>query len=44
MVSIITGKYNHLNGVRDNQDTFDGAQPTLPKLLQAGYYTAIVGK
>ncbi|MCB0558770.1 MAG: sulfatase [Lewinellaceae bacterium] len=42
---LLTGKYSHLNGVRDNRDTFDGAQPTLPKLLQqAGYYTAIVGK
>ncbi|MCB0564548.1 MAG: sulfatase-like hydrolase/transferase, partial [Phaeodactylibacter sp.] len=42
---LLTGKYSHLNGVRDNRDTFDGAQTTLPKLLQqAGYYTAIVGK
>ena len=42
---LLTGKYSHLNGVRDNRDTFDGSQPTLPKLLQrAGYYTAIVGK
>ncbi|MCB0595317.1 MAG: sulfatase [Lewinellaceae bacterium] len=42
---LLTGKYSHLNGVRDNRDTFDGSQPTLPKLLQqAGYHTAIVGK
>lgn len=42
---LLTGKYSHLNGVRDNRDTFDGAQTTFPKLLrQAGYHTAIVGK
>lgn len=42
---LLTGKYSHLNGVRDNRDTFDGSQATLPKLLrQAGYHTAIVGK
>ena len=42
---LLTGKYSHLNGLRDNRDTFDGSQMTLPKLLQAsGYETAIVGK
>jgi arylsulfatase A-like enzyme len=42
---ILTGKYSHLNGLRDNRVTFDGAQQTFPKLLQqAGYQTAIVGK
>ena len=42
---LLTGKYSHINGVRDNRDTFDGSQPTFPKLLQqAGYHTAIVGK
>ncbi|MCO6493345.1 MAG: sulfatase [Phaeodactylibacter sp.] len=42
---LLTGKYSHLNGVRDNRDAFDGAQVTFPKLLrQAGYYTAIAGK
>ena len=41
----LTGKYSHLNGLRDNRDTFDGSQVTLPKLLQsAGYETAIIGK
>ena len=41
----LTGKYSHLNGLRDNRDTFDGEQLTLPKLLQAaGYQTAIIGK
>lgn len=42
---ILTGKYNHLNGVRDNVSVFDGAQQTLPKLMKrAGYQTALVGK
>ena len=42
---ILTGKYSHLNGLRDNAVTFDGSQQTFPKLLkQAGYQTAIVGK
>jgi len=42
---ILTGKYSHLNGLRDNRDAFDGSQQTLPKLLQAeGYKTGIVGK
>ena len=41
----LTGKYSHQNGLRDNRDTFDGSQVTLPKLLQsAGYETAIIGK
>lgn len=42
---LITGKYNHLCGVERLGGTFDGAQPTFPKLLQqAGYQTAIIGK
>jgi arylsulfatase A-like enzyme len=42
---ILTGKHSHLNGVRDNAVSFDGAQTTFPKLLQAaGYETAIIGK
>ena len=42
---ILTGKYSHLNGVRDNSTTFDGTQQTFPKLLQAaGYQTAMIGK
>ena len=42
---ILSGKYSHLNGVRDNRQTFDGSQVTLPKQLgAAGYQTAMVGK
>ena len=42
---LLTGKYNHICGVRRLQDVFDGEQQTFPKLLQkAGYQTAIVGK
>lgn len=42
---ILTGKYSHLNGFKDNRSKFDGTQQTFPKLLQAaGYQTAIFGK
>jgi arylsulfatase A-like enzyme len=42
---LLTGKYSHLNRLRDNRDQFDGSQMTFPKLLQkAGYQTGIVGK
>lgn len=41
----LTGKFSHLNSVRDNLDTFDIQQVTFPKILQAnGYETAIYGK
>ena len=43
--TLLTGKYSHLNGLRDNLDNFDGSQVTFPKLLQkAGYTTALIGK
>ncbi len=43
--TVLTGKYSHLNGVRDNAEVFDGAQPTFPKVLRAaGYQTAFIGK
>lgn len=42
---ILTGKFSHLNGLRDNRQKFDSAQQTFPKLLQdAGYETAMFGK
>jgi len=42
---ILTGKYSHINGFKDNQSVFDNRQMTFIKLLRdAGYYTAVVGK
>jgi arylsulfatase A-like enzyme len=42
---VLTGKFSHMNGLRDNTDHFNGYQTTLPKLLKKdGYQTAIVGK
>jgi arylsulfatase A-like enzyme len=42
---ILTGKYSHVNGMRDNGTFFDGSQQTLPKIFKThGYRTAIVGK
>jgi arylsulfatase A-like enzyme len=43
--TILTGKYNHLNGFVDNHSRFDGSQPHVAKYLQsAGYQTAVIGK
>ncbi len=43
--TLLTGKHSHKNGLKDNEDTFDGEQLTFPKLLQKnGYYTAMIGK
>lgn len=42
---ILTGKFSHVNGFTDNASTFDGDQPTFPKMLRdAGYETAMIGK
>lgn len=42
---ILTGKYSHLNGFKNNGDRFDGSQQTVAKLLRkAGYQTAMFGK
>ena len=42
---ILTGTYNHINGVTTLRTNLDGRQVTFPKLLQAaGYQTAMVGK
>jgi arylsulfatase A-like enzyme len=42
---LLTGKYSHVNGFRDNSSHFDGSQQTFPKILRAnGYYTAMIGK
>ena len=43
--AILSGTYNHVNGVRTLHDRFDGAQDHVAKQLQgAGYQTAIIGK
>jgi arylsulfatase A-like enzyme len=44
---LLTGKYSHINGFRDNgaNTHFNGAQQTFIKMLGAsGYQTAIIGK
>ncbi|WP_106528814.1 sulfatase family protein [Chitinophaga niastensis] len=42
---MLTGQYNHLNGMIDNDRQFDSTQNTVARILQgAGYQTAIVGK
>ncbi len=42
---ILTGKYSHINGLKDNGTYFNGAQETFPKILQRnGYKTAVIGK
>jgi len=42
---MLTGKYSHMNGKRDNEDEFDGTQPTYPQILQKnGYHTGLFGK
>lgn len=42
---MLTGKFSHINGQRNNGQEFDGSQLTFPKLLQkAGYQTAMIGK
>ncbi len=42
---MLTGRYSHLNRLRDNRDRFDGDQLTWIKLLrQSGYQTTMIGK
>ena len=43
--TILTGKFSHMNGHKDNHTDFDTAQYLFPRQLQqAGYQTALVGK
>lgn len=43
--SILTGQYNHVNGVRTLGDNLDGRRPNVQKELQQnGYQTALIGK
>jgi len=42
---MLTGKFSHVNGFKDNHSTFDGNQQTVAKILHnAGYQTAVIGK
>jgi len=43
--TILTGKYSHKNGFKDNLSKFDGSQDSFIKQLRAaGYLTAWIGK
>ncbi|MDJ0748400.1 MAG: sulfatase [Woeseiaceae bacterium] len=43
--TLLTGKFSHANGLRNNVNVFDGEQVTLQSLMrEAGYETAVVGK
>lgn len=43
--TLLTGKYSHMNGLRDNRDQFDASQDVFPRRLQeAGFQTAWIGK
>lgn len=43
--SVLTGQYNHMNGVKTLGDQFDSRQTTVQRLLREnGYQTALVGK
>lgn len=43
--TLLTGKFSHMNGVKDNVTPFDTAQYTFIKQMRAGgYQTALIGK
>ncbi|TQS74988.1 sulfatase [Ornithinibacillus gellani] len=43
--AILTGLYNHKNGVKTLGDKFDSRQPTVQKMMKEnGYQTALIGK
>ncbi|MES2416708.1 MAG: sulfatase [Bacteroidota bacterium] len=43
--SLLTGKYSHLNGLKDNHDEFDATQDVFPRRMQqSGFQTAWIGK
>lgn len=42
---LLTGKYSHINGMKDNRDKFDISQDIFPRRLkQSGFQTAWIGK
>jgi len=43
--TLLTGKYSHMNGLKDNMDEFDASQDVFPRRMQqAGFQMAWVGK
>jgi len=43
--TVLTGKFSHINGVKDNSTPFDTSQYTFIKQMhKSGYQTAIIGK
>lgn len=43
--TLLTGKYSHANGLRDNHDEFDSKQDVFPRRMQqSGFQTAWIGK
>src|SRR5688500_15836832 len=43
--TILTGTYNHVNGVTTLETPMDARQPAFPGMLRdAGYQTALIGK
>lgn len=43
--TLLTGKYSHANGLKDNNDQFDASQDVFPRRMQqAGFQTAWIGK
>ncbi len=43
--TLLTGKYSHMNGLKDNHDEFDAKQDVFPRRMQdAGFQTAWIGK
>ncbi|MDQ7948480.1 MAG: sulfatase [Pedobacter sp.] len=43
--TLLTGKYSHANGLRDNHDEFDSRQDIFPRRMKnAGFQTAWIGK
>lgn len=42
---LLTGKYSHINGMRDNHDKFNASQDVFPRRLkESGFQTAWIGK
>ncbi len=43
--TLLTGKYSHMNGLKDNRDEFDASQDVFPRrMMDAGFQTAWIGK